>query len=253
MARDEYAAQIEAEFREELADNINELDVTVGNMRSEAVDLKDGNKTVRTIVARITKLAAAMEFPLLSLTLRRFGDYLQELEIPASGNLDDFSVFADVLSGLVSGEIEEGTDEAEFFRSLPARRPVDISDVEHLNVEVLLIEPQRSSANIIARELHQCGYKVTTARTAREGLDLAVRTRPDLVISAAVLDVLTGVDLGCGLAAMPTTEKIPFCILTSFSREDPFLARLPASTGYLHKGSDFGVDLSNELQRFGFM
>ncbi|CCG07622.1 response regulator [Pararhodospirillum photometricum] len=253
MARDDYNALIEAEFREELRDNISELEVTVGNLRSAAVPLRQGATRVRSIVARINRLSVAMDFSLLSLTLRRFTDYMHDLDEPTDRNLDDLAIFADILSGLLVGEIDAAANEAEFFRSLPARRPVDLGDVEHLNVEVLLVEPQRSSANIIARELHQCGYKVTNARTAREGLDLAARTRPDLVISSAVLDILSGVDLGCALAAMPSTESIAFCILTSFDRDHPFLVKLPKSCGYLHKGGNFGVDLSNELQRFGLM
>ncbi|GEO82087.1 PleD family two-component system response regulator [Pararhodospirillum oryzae] len=253
MARDDYNALIEAEFREELRDTISELEVTISNVKSNSVPPRQGTARIRTIVARIDRLAVAMDFSLLALTLRRFTDYLHDMEEPSEGNLGDFNIFADILGGLLSGEIDAGANEAEFFRSLPARRPVDLGDVAHLNVEVLLVEPQRSSANIIARELHQCGYKVTNARTAREGLDLTARTRPDLVISSAVLDILSGVDLGCALAAMPATEKIPFCILTSFERTHPFLTRLPQSCGYLHKGSNFGVDLSNELQRFGLM
>jgi hypothetical protein len=72
-----------------------------------------------------------------------------------------------------------------------------------------------------------------------------------LVISSAVLDMLSGVDVGCALASMPVTSKIPFCILTSFERGNAFLSHLPDTAGYLRKGSEFGQDLAECLKRFG--
>ncbi|MBK1665027.1 hypothetical protein CKO38_07810 [Rhodospirillum rubrum] len=250
MARDDYGAQVEAEFLEEAQDTTSELEVTVGNIRSGAIPAVEGTQRIRTLVARLNMLGAATDFPLLDLALRRFRDYIADLDQPTEFNLDDYGTFVDVLRGLLSGEIESSTDNAEFFRSLPTRRPFDLADVAHLNVEILLIEPQRSSAAIIGRELQNCGYKVTTVRTAMEALELAVRTRPDLVISSAVLDVLSGIDVGCALAAMPATEGIPFCILTSFERNNAFLARLPANAAYLSKGGSFGADLAEALRRF---
>jgi CheY-like chemotaxis protein len=251
MAREDYGAQVEAEFLEEAQDTTNELQVTVGNMRSRAVSVEDGSNRLRALVARLNLLGAATDFPLLDLALRRFSDYMRDLDHPTDANMTDFETFIDVLSGLLAGEIEANTDSAEFFRSLPTRRPLDLADLEHLNIEVVLVEPQRSSAAIIARELQNCGYKVTTVKGSIEALELVVHTKPDLVISSAVLDVLSGVDLGCALAAMPATAKIPFCILTSFERGNAFLAQLPDTSGYLRKGSEFGSDLAESLKRFG--
>ncbi len=246
----DYDSNVDNEFIEEARDTISEMEVRLGNMRSGAEALKQGTETLRGSLGRLRLMGAATVFPLLDLCLKRVTDYLRDLEEPTPSNLSDLDTFADVLRGLVSGEIEPQTDEAEFYRSLPTRRPFDLSDVAHLNVEVLLVEPQRSSSAYISRELQSCGYKVTICKTALEALNLTVRTRPDLVISSAVLEGLSGVDLGCAMAAMPTTRRIPFCILTSFERSNSFLASLPDSAAYLRKGNDFGNDLADALKRF---
>jgi CheY-like chemotaxis protein len=251
MPREDYGAQVEAEFLEEAQDTTSELQITIGNMRSAAISIEDGTERLRALVARLNLLGAATDFPLLDLALRRFSDYMRDLDHPTDANMTDCETFIDVIAGLLAKEIEPDTDTAEFFRSLPTRRPLDLADLEHLNIEVLLVEPQRSSAAIIARELQNCGYKVTTAKGSIEALDLVARTKPDLVISSAVLDMLSGVDVGCALASMPVTSKIPFCILTSFERGNAFLSHLPDTAGYLRKGSEFGQDLAECLKRFG--
>ncbi|MCF8481568.1 MAG: response regulator [Rhodospirillum sp.] len=253
MAREDYGAQVEAEFLEEAQDTTNELQITIGNMRSGGTSIGEGTERVGALVARLNLLGAATDFPLLDLALRRFSDYMRDLELATDANMSDLETFIDVIGGLLAGEIEANTDTAEFYRSLPTRRPLDLADLEHLNIEILLVEPQRSSAAIIARELQNCGYKVTTVKGSIDALDLVVRTKPDLVISSAVLDVLSGIDLACALAAMPATSNIPFCILTSFDRGNAFLSHLPDSAGYLRKGSEFGTDFAVALRRFGII
>ena len=52
-------------------------------------------------------------------------------------------------------------DEAEFARSLPVMRPADLDDLGQLAVEILLVDPQRTSARFVARELQACGFSVS--------------------------------------------------------------------------------------------
>ncbi|MGB0696460.1 MAG: hypothetical protein ACPGOY_12500 [Rhodospirillaceae bacterium] len=248
---DRYGAQVESEFLEEISDTVSELQVILGNIRSGGVNRQDGFDNFGGQLARMRLMGAASHFPLLDLCVRRVSDYIADPEELSEGNLDDLDVFVDVMSGLVSGEIPPETDEAEFFRSLPARRPVDLADVAHLNVEILLVEPNKAGATFIKRELESGGYKVTAVRRSIEALVLATRTKPDMVISAAVLDHLSGIDLACALAAMPATEKIPFCLVSSFERSNAFVARLPDSAAFLRKGTNFSKDMGDALTRFG--
>jgi CheY-like chemotaxis protein len=120
-----------------------------------------------------------------------------------------------------------------------------------LDVEILLVDPQRSSARIFSRELASCGYRVTTYLRSFEALELSVRIKPDMVIASAMLDEISGVELGCALAAMESTESIPFAVLTSFNKSHATLKNLPEKARVLKKGNSFGEDIANALEEFG--
>jgi CheY-like chemotaxis protein len=87
-------------------------------------------------------------------------------------------VFIDTLQIILAGRVALPADEAEFARSLPVMRPADVDDLGQLSVEVLLVDPQRTSARFVARELQACGFRVATAQRSYEALELAARTRP---------------------------------------------------------------------------
>ncbi len=109
------------------------------------------------------------------------------------------------------------------------------------------------SARVVAdfvRELRNCGYRVTSAYSFFEALELTVRTRPDLVISSAILDNLSGVDLACSIGAIAPTRDIPFALLTSFDAGHDAIRGLPEHAAILRKGESFGEDLANTLERF---
>ena len=71
-----------------------------------------------------------------------------------------------------------------------------------------------------------------------------------MVITAQVMPRVTGVDLACALAAMPTTKDIPVALLTSLESNHPDLAALPVNVGLIRRGVSFGDDLAHVLERF---
>ena len=109
------------------------------------------------------------------------------------------------------------------------------------------------SARVVAdfeREPRNCGYRVTSAYSFFEALELTVRTRPDLVISSAILDNLSGVDLACSIGAIAPTRGIPFALLTSFDAGHDAIRGLPEHAAILRKGESFGEDPANARERF---
>jgi CheY-like chemotaxis protein len=99
--------------------------------------------------------------------------------------------------------------------------------------------------------LASCGYRVTTSQRSFEALELAVRIKPDMVIASAMLDDISGVELGCALAAMESTEAIPFAVLTSFNKNHATLKKLPPNACLLKKGDSFGDNIADALEKFG--
>lgn len=246
----EYEGQIDEEFLGEAQDTLSTFSVLVGNMRSGTKDASEGLAQMARECNHLRQLAHWANHPLIDLTVRRLEAYVQAMTDPTPEHLGDMEIFIFVLESILEGEIDVGTDEAEFVRSLPVPRPVDLSDLEHLNIEILLVEPQRTSARIFERELQSGGYRVTRASRSFEALELGVRTKPDMFICSLVLDELSGIDLCRALAAIERTENIPFALLTSYKAGHAALKGLPEGAAVIHKSGDFGQDLADAFQRF---
>ncbi len=247
----EYTAQVFADFMRELSESLDELEILTENLRSGAGDIRHGMVELHGQCVKLLQMAHWTHQPFIELTLRRLVNYVEDLEHPDEYQVDDICAFLDVIRGIQEGEIDEKTtDQAEFVRSLPARLAADVEDVVHQNIEVLVVEPQKSSARIFERELRNCGYRVSSAHSFFEALELTVRTRPDLVISSAILDDLSGVDLACSISAIAPIRAIPFALLTSFEPGHEAIRGLPEQAAILRKGESFGEDLADALERF---
>ncbi len=246
----QFDGQIDEEFLGEARDTLSGFSILVNNMRSGAQDMEDGLAIMARECSHLRQLAHWANQPLIDLTVRRMESYVEAMTDLMPSHLSDMEVFVFVLESILEGEIDTKTDEGEFVRSLPVPRPADLSDLEHLDIEILLVEPQDISARIFERELQSGGYRVIRTNRSFEALELGVRTKPDMFICAQVLDELSGVDLCRALGAIERTENIPFALLTSYTSGHPALEGLPKSAAIIQKSGNFGDDLASAFQRF---
>lgn len=251
-ADNENERRVIAEFIEELRDTASSLQVLLGNMRSHSVSAEDGLATLKRDASNLRSHAQALNVPLIKMVTHRLDEYVGELKSVGDAHLDAIQVFIDKIEKLADGEQVTDVDVPAVMRSLPAKRSADIDfgPIEQKNVEVLLVVPEKAMARIVERELAACGYRTSVVRNPFEALETAVHTRPDMVVASMELGILTGVDLGCALAAMPVTQGIPFAVLTSYSWGHPKLAGLPPRAALIRKGGQFGDDLAESLSRF---
>ncbi|MGE4279797.1 MAG: DNA-binding response regulator [Magnetospirillum sp.] len=251
-ADNENERRVIAEFIEELRDTASSLQVLLGNQRSHSIDAEDGLATLKRDASNLRSHAQALNVPLIKMVTHRLDEYVGELKKVDDAQLDAIQVFIDKIEKLADGEQVTDADVPAVVRSLPAKRAADIDfgPIEQKNVEVLMVVPEKAMARIVERELAACGYRTSVVRNPFEALETAVHTRPDMVIASMELGILTGVDLGCALAAMPVTQGIPFAVLTSYSWGHPKLAGLPPRAALIRKGPQFGDDLAESLSRF---
>ena len=243
-----HEAQMAAEIRHEVMDATQRFEVALANIRT-GIDPERELDRLKRQSTNLRLLCTGIDERLLDLTVQRLANYLALVGEPTEFQLDDLGVFIDVMVGLTNGDIDSASDEAEFVRSLPVPRPAHLEDVAHLELEVLLVDPHRVSARFVARELQNCGFRVSTASRSYEALELAARTRPDLLITTAIIDEIDGTELCCMLRAAKATRGIPLALLTSFKAEDERLRGLPRNVTYLGKGDTFSNDLGDLLQR----
>jgi DNA-binding response OmpR family regulator len=81
--------------------------------------------------------------------------------------------------------------------------------------KILCIEPDRETAELIARELSERGYAVSVASNAEDGLAQIARDTPDSVVCEADLGLTSGLDLLERVRALRPRRIMPFVFLVA--------------------------------------
>lgn len=247
--------EIEAEFRDDLREGLNTIEVQIENLRSGATTGAEAVRMLRNVTRTLRAQAPSGVLPGARLVMQRLDDYLGPVDALESSHVDDVLAFTDRLDQALEGNLEGTEATAQMVRELPLKRGFDI-DFEVIiprPVEVLLILRDRAGAHLVERELAACGLRSTNVRIPFDAFEQAYRAKPDLIIAGMELGEMTGVDLACAFTAMPPTRNIPFALLTSYEWGHPALRDLPPRAALLKKGPAFGDDLAVALSRFGII
>jgi len=81
-------------------------------------------------------------------------------------------------------------------------------------VRILVVDDNQSLVLVIQRLLEKEGYAVLTAFDGRQGLRLARREKPDLIILDIIMPGIDGYQVSRRLQADPGTASIPVLMLT---------------------------------------
>lgn len=80
---------------------------------------------------------------------------------------------------------------------------------------VLIVDDERDILDSLSGFLRRNGYGVSIADTGREGLKLAKKELPSLIILDLMLPDIDGTDVAVELLQNPQTREIPIIFLTS--------------------------------------
>jgi signal transduction histidine kinase len=83
--------------------------------------------------------------------------------------------------------------------------------------EVLIAEDSATQAQRLAHILRTNGYRVTAAPNGRVALEMAMRQRPDLIISDVVMPEMTGYELCRAVKTSATLADVPVILVTTLS------------------------------------
>jgi signal transduction histidine kinase len=116
--------------------------------------------------------------------------------------------------------------------------------------KILYIEDDPGSQALVLRILSHAGYKVVVASRGLEGIELAVREQPDLILMDINLPDLSGREVTTRLRGDKRFDQIPIVALTAQSqageREKALVAGL---TGYMTKPIDIDT-LEDQVERY---
>lgn len=86
--------------------------------------------------------------------------------------------------------------------------------------KVMLVEDDDALREVYSIRLTAEGYTIVTARDGEEALAIAVRERPDLVVSDVMMPKITGFDMLDILRSTPETQNIKVIMMTALSSEE---------------------------------
>lgn len=86
--------------------------------------------------------------------------------------------------------------------------------------KIMLVEDDNSLREIYSIRLTAEGYTIVSASDGEEALAVAVRERPDLIISDVMMPKISGFDMLDILRSTPETRNIKVIMMTALSSED---------------------------------
>lgn len=114
---------------------------------------------------------------------------------------------------------------------------------------VLAIDDDALLLGSVVEALEGAGYTVLQASNGKEGLEMALKHHPDLVLTDNLMPILNGVDMIAGLRQDSWGKTAPVIIMTNMYTADMLNQSLQAgATDYIMK-SDMSLDKIVELVR----
>ena len=113
---------------------------------------------------------------------------------------------------------------------------------------VLVIDDDKTATDLIQVILESEGYRVLKAFQGKDGVELAAREHPDLIILDLIMPEVSGFNVAYQLRQIPATRNIPIIVLTSMDIDQETQLQLEAYTsGLIRKGTFTKKDLLREI------
>jgi two-component system, cell cycle response regulator DivK len=107
---------------------------------------------------------------------------------------------------------------------------------------ILMIEDNTLNRKLVEKILRPCGYRLLIAGDGQEGIEVATRERPDLILMDMGMPKVTGYEATKTLKSQPETAHITIVALTSHAMEYERERALEAGCdGYITKPIDTRV------------
>ena len=247
---DEIAERLRLEFLEDAGDRLDRIEEAVDAAGGNTLDETEALTVLRREAHNLKGMGGSFNFPLITVIAHRLEDYLCDVSGLDRRRRKDADIFVDEMRAVIAAGVnpnETGTD--RILRRLPAKWSTQTGAASSRDHEILLVTESKVADRIIGASLQEDGYRVVSTRSVFEAIQMAVTMRPDMVIAAAVMAGLGGVDLARGFSAMSALRDMPFALMTSFAPGSPELAGLPPNVAVIRKGDSYREDLAMALGR----
>ncbi|QLE54501.1 PleD family two-component system response regulator [Nostoc sp. TCL26-01] len=85
---------------------------------------------------------------------------------------------------------------------------------------ILIIKDSLSDLDLISSYLEEQGYNIIKATTAKEGLEITLESKPDIIVTDVVMPGRTGFELCRFLKSHSTHQHIPILVCSANNQEN---------------------------------
>src|SRR6266850_4719027 len=89
--------------------------------------------------------------------------------------------------------------------------------METARKKILIVEDEDEMRELIAAKLEKSGYEIFQAQNGAEGLIVAEKVIPDLILADVLMPVMDGLEFFKQLRAKPFGKETPFIVITAVS------------------------------------
>lgn len=221
-------------------------------------DLANGPENQEDIIVRIRRDAHSLKgmgssfgFPAVTVVAHRMEDFMSGRTTINNLDIQQAYKFIDKIKDLMSLDRQPDSNEiAEIARSLPSQFSVQQTATAK-SKHVLSIMPKSVQQRLINEDLQACGFNVSCLHSSFEAIEIAVHTRPDLIVISAVIDEIEGLELAHIFHTVQSTKNTPIIVVTTYDERKLPGKDLPMNVSVARKGSNFAEDLSACLLELG--
>lgn len=124
-----------------------------------------------------------------------------------------------------------------------------MTDKKEDKIRVLLIEDERNVAELYRLKLSLDGYDVIVAENGEEGLNKALKLKPEVIFLDIKMPKMDGFEVLKILRESPQTKKVPVIILSNFDEQDLIEKGLTLGANeYLIKSQFTPEGISNKVK-----
>jgi two-component system, chemotaxis family, response regulator PixH len=114
--------------------------------------------------------------------------------------------------------------------------------------KILVVEDSQSERDLITLYLEKNNYQVISTNNAADGMELAAKESPDVIVTDITMDGVNGFEFCRLLKVYPDTEQIPIIACTARDRDmDRFWGQKQGIDVYITKPYS-EVDLINAIK-----
>ncbi|MCL4296691.1 MAG: response regulator [Anaerolineae bacterium] len=104
-------------------------------------------------------------------------------------------------------------------QELPKLTGLQPEDENEKPIRILYAEDTEVIRNVMAQTLEIYGYTVATAKNGREGVEMALQWKPDLILMDLRMPVMDGYEAIQAIKVNPKTRHIPIFVVSAWNSQ----------------------------------